>query len=125
MLVQYALRNYMRGEHLSRYVRQVREWCNKKSEMLAGELAKQFGNKVVIQNNGIGLYIGLRVLNGMSSRELVDSAESKGVTVMPIDVYYQSPKLPPKSTILLNFGGVRYGDIPKAVKRLYEAWFES
>jgi GntR family transcriptional regulator / MocR family aminotransferase len=121
-IFQMTLQQFMSSGDLARHLKRIRSLYQKKHDCLLTSIRKHFGEMAEVIGAGSGLHVLLRMHNGMSERELVDSAWQAGVRVYPISEYAWIPKTAPESTILLGFGGLTEADIIRGLELLSAAW---
>ena len=68
----------------------------------------------------------MKINNGMSERELVETASKVGVKLHGLSEYYNCPvEEYPKSTMVIGYSGLNAADLTAAVTRLEEVWCSS
>jgi GntR family transcriptional regulator/MocR family aminotransferase len=100
----------------------MRTLYRKKQTVLLASIENYMGSKVTIIGERAGLHILIKVDNGMSEKELVITALTKGIKVYPVSIYYNNATNAPNSLILLGFGGLTIGEIEEGIRELKKAW---
>lgn len=123
MIEQKVLCRFIQEGYFERHLNKMRTIYKKKREALAGAIART-GSPLEIVGADAGLHLVLRVDNGMSERQLVDSALKAGVRVYGLSKYYLNDEyLNKKPELLLGYATMVEGEIAEAVKLLNRAWF--
>lgn len=121
-IFQKTLQWFMETGDFERHMRKMRRMYHKKHDLLLQSVRHVLQDLVELIGTGSGLHILLRVRNGMSEDQLVQTARQAGVHVYPVSVYALQPRLAVASTVLLGFGGLSETDIRTGIERLREAW---
>lgn len=115
---QLALARYIKDGQLERHLRRMRKLYAAKSERLTNSLKNLFRDKIEITLQETALYLTVSIKNGMSTAQLVSSAEERGVCVSE-SAEKSDTGLP---QIRLSFAGIPFEDIEEAVLELANAW---
>jgi GntR family transcriptional regulator/MocR family aminotransferase len=121
-LHQDTLFRFMSQAHWERHLNKMRTLYRKKQTVLLASIENYMGSKVTIIGERAGLHILIKVDNGMSEKELVITALTKGIKVYPVSIYYNNATNAPNSLILLGFGGLTIGEIEEGIRELKKAW---
>lgn len=121
-LEQLALRAFMENGDFLRHVNRMRVYYGKKRELLTKCLTASKG-KISQIGDAAGTHLTVKVQNGMTEAELVETAKQAGVGVYPISRYFIGP-MPPQfgGKVLLGFGDLSDDGIIKGVQALQTAW---
>ena len=122
MAQQKCLDLFIGRGHFERHLNKMRNIYKRKRELLVAAIESSLKNIDVLGANA-GLHMLLRVNNGMTEEELVDSAARKGLKVCGISRYYLSPeggRFEP--VVLLGYAAVTEIQIAEAVALFKEAW---
>lgn len=79
--------------------------------------------KVEVIGARAGLHILLKVKNGMTEEELIQSAHNMKIRVYPTSIYYDAYVAIGPPMILLGFGGLTEIQIEEGIKILKKTWF--
>lgn len=120
---QLALANFIQKGDWDRHLNRVRTLYKKKHHTLVKSLMNQMGTNIDILGDQSGLHIVLRVHNGMTEQELLQSAAEKHVKLYPLSIYDSVNHLQKESYVLLGFGGIPIDAIETVVTLLKKAWF--
>lgn len=121
-LVQKVLQRFIQEGYFERHLNRMRTIYRRKRERLLQSL-KNTRVPVKIEGADAGLHFLLRVENGMSEAELVQSARCSGVKVYGISRYYaHSMDCPNPPTLLMGYAAIPESRIPEAAARLLTAW---
>ncbi|MFC7392300.1 PLP-dependent aminotransferase family protein [Scopulibacillus cellulosilyticus] len=119
---QRAVQLFMERGHWEKHLNKMRNVYKKKQEALLSALEKCMEGQYEVIGENSGLHILLKVNNGMSEKELIESAKEQSVKVYPTSIYYSTAE-PPESIVLLGFAGLSEKDIKAAIHLLAETWF--
>ena len=120
---QKTLQRFMEEGHFERHLNRVRNLYGQKREKIVSAIHDMLPDAEV-EGASAGLHLTLRVRNGMTERELVQSAREHQVKVYGLSRYYSIPPTEQRgSTLLLGFATLKLDEIPDAVSRLREAWY--
>ncbi|MBP1743798.1 MAG: transcriptional regulator with domain and aminotransferase domain [Firmicutes bacterium] len=124
MIEQKVLCRFMQDGYFERHLNKMRNIYKKKREALTEGILKT-GRPMEVIGADAGLHLILRVNNGMSERQLVDTALNAGVRVYGLSKYYIDKKnLSPKPELLLGYATMEAEEIIEAVEILSRAWFD-
>lgn len=86
----------------------------------------QKGKREVFRISGerAGVHLLLHVRNGMTEKELIERAKTRGIKVYGLSEYYVEPQPDVVATILLGYANMSEDKIVEAVKILADAWNE-
>jgi GntR family transcriptional regulator/MocR family aminotransferase len=121
-LEQKTLQLFIDGGHFERHLNRVRNLYRQKREKFVAAIRDALPG-ASIQGASAGLHFTLRVNNGMSEKELIETARAQQVKVYGLSRYYSvAPNEKEGSILLLGFATLKIGEIPDAVSRLKKAW---
>lgn len=82
-----------------------------------------FGSQLEIHGAAAGLYLPIKLTNGLMEAQMCQRALLKGVKVYPISPYFQG-EIPAQyqSMALLGYGALEPAQIDRGVQLLHEAW---
>ena len=119
---QRILNEFIRGGYFERHLNKMRKCYRGKHELLL-ECLKPFEERFRISGEHAGLHLLLTARNAVSEKELLKTAEEKGVRVYGLsDSLVSENASAGKATVLLGFGGLSGSRITEGVERLKEAW---
>ncbi|OAA83872.1 PLP-dependent aminotransferase family protein [Clostridium ljungdahlii] len=121
-LHQNTLYIFMREGYLSRHINKMRTLYRKKHEILLSAIDKYMKEKVEIIGSESGLHILLKVKNGMTEHELIQSAHKMKVKIYPTSIHYDQCIPNEFPMILLGFGGLTEIQIEEGIQILKKAW---
>ncbi|KFN04606.1 PLP-dependent aminotransferase family protein [Bacillus clarus] len=120
---QLAFATFIQKGDWNRHINRIRTLYKRKHIALVKSITSEIGTHVDILGEQSGLHIVLHVHNGMTERELIESAITKHVKIYPLSIYDSVNDLRKQSYVLLGFGGIQETEIETVVKLLKEAWF--
>jgi len=120
---QNVLCKFIQDGYFERHLNKMRNIYKKKRETLVSEITKLNCDIEVIGADA-GLHLLLRVNNGMTEKQLINTAFQAGVKVYDLSEYYfEKTSTEETSTIILGYATMDEEEIKKAVNILYNAWF--
>lgn len=122
-LHQITLYKFMKKGYFSRHINKMRTLYRRKHAVLISSIDKYLKKEVEIIGENSGLHILLKVKNGMTEKELLESARNVKIKVYPTSVHYTKGTYAGFPTIILGFGGLTEAQIEKGIKMLKKAWF--
>ena len=122
-LDQKTMQLFMQDGSWSRHLRKICMINKKKHDVLILAINHSMKDKVTIHGNNAGLHILLEVKNGMEEKELIRRAESAGVRVYPVSVYWKSPENYKNNMVLIGFSSLSEAEIMEGIRLLHTAWF--
>jgi len=123
IIEQKVLCRFIQDGYFERHLNKMRTIYKKKRESLAGAISRT-GSPMEIVGADAGLHLILRVGNGMSESQLVDTALRAGVRVYGLSKYYLNKEYLNKNPeLLLGYATMGEEEIAEAVEILNRAWF--
>lgn len=119
---QKTLCRFIDEGHFERHLNRMRNLYRQKRETMVSAVQQQLP-KAEIQGDSAGLHFLLRVNNGQSERQLVQSAAEQGIKVYGVSQYYfLPPQTQEGARLLLGFAVLQKKEIPTAVALLKRTW---
>ena len=119
-LEQRGLTEFMDGGYFESYINKTRKIYKTKREFLISQL-KILGKKAFVSGEKAGHHILLKYDGKLSENEMILRAKMRKVKIYPVSSYYINGN-PPKSSVILGYGGLNEKQICEGVKRLAQAW---
>jgi len=123
LLEQKLMYLFMKEGHWSRHLRKICASNKRRHDTLVNTINDVFGDRVVIHGKNAGLHILLEVRNSLTERELIEKADTVGVTVYPVSCYYADLKNYASDKVLIGFGSLEEEEIVEGIHLLKGAWF--
>lgn len=101
----------------------MRKLYRKKQSILLSAIDKHMKEKVEIIGEKSGLHVLLKVKNGMTEEELIQSAGKMKIKVYPTSIYYAECVSNEFPMILLGFGSLTEVQIEEGIQILKKAWY--
>lgn len=122
VLEQNILTAFISEGHYERHLNRMRKLYGEKRNALLNEL-KSFKGKIKINGENAGHHMAIKLLNGLSEKEMVMLAENVGVKVYPISIYFLED-IPEKykSTVLIGYAELSNKEIAEGIRLLREVW---
>lgn len=122
-LHQNTLYKFMEEGYLLSHINKMRTLYGKKHTTLLFAIDKYMKEKIEIIGVQSGLHILLKVKNGMTEQELIQSAHKMKIKVYPTSICYDGCVTSEFPMILLGFGGLTEMQIEEGIHMLKKAWF--
>lgn len=119
---QMMLREFIVSGHFETHLNKMRKLYRIRCQELISEL-NVFGDLIEISSERAGLYLPVKLNNGLTELDMVRRAKDVRVKVYPVSPYFSGPV--PKehqSKVLLGFGALDCDEIKKGISLLKEAW---
>lgn len=122
VLEQNILTTFISGGHYERHLNRMRKLYGEKRNVLLNEL-KKFKGKIKLNGENAGHHMAIKLLIGLSEKEMVVLAEKAGVRVYPISRYFVED-IPEKykSTVLIGYAELSDKKIVEGIRLLSEVW---
>ncbi len=122
---QKTMQIFIQSGGWSRHLRKICTLSKKKHDTLIYAIQKYMKKETVIHGNNAGLHILLEVHNGMKEKELLRRAETVGVRVYPVSIYWEHKENYKDNMVLIGYSSLSEEEIEEGIKLLHWAWFES
>ena len=124
VLEQETMRLYMERGLWKRHLHRALIANRKLHELLLETIEATFDEgQVEVLAGDAGLFIMLKVKNGMTQTQLIDSAAKAGVGLNPNTMYWLDANSAPQSLVLVGFTAATPEAIQKGIPACKEAWF--
>lgn len=111
-LDQGAFYHYMKSGAFNRYVKKIRKYYGYKYEFTLEQVKRYIPNEYIMGQGGLHIFI--KLLNGLSSRAVLEECHKKGVVFTPGDIFYTDDS--GTDAMRLGFSRVNEEDIKKGIK---------
>ncbi len=123
IIEQKVLYHFIKDGYFERHLSKMRNIYKKKRDVLVTEILN-LNKGIEILGADAGLHLLIKVPNGMSESQLIQSAKNHGIRVYAISEYYYDKSLiDTVSTIMLGYAVISEDEIRKAVQILNSIWF--
>lgn len=122
-LNQAVVTRFMKSGMWDRHLRRLQARNRRKYEALIDALHKHMGERVEVMENGTGLHLLVKVLDGRSQDELIAAAPEGGVRIYGTDSYWIKRDHPLNNCGLVGFSAIEETDIEPGIEALAKAWF--
>ncbi len=121
---QKVLTRFIQEGYFERHLNKMRNVYKKKRECLESSV-EGTGSPMEIKGADAGLHLLLKVKNGMTERQLIDSAGSAGVRVYGVSKFYIKEQAAGQEPhVLLGYAAMNENEIKNAVQKLNSVWFQ-
>lgn len=121
LIFQEALAHFIADGHYERHIRKLVAELRKRHNEMLRCLEEAFGSAIDVSGAGSGLHLMVAVKNGMSQKQLLESAAAAGCWISPSDAFWHNGENG-DSTLMLGFSALPPDRIPEAVDALRRAW---
>lgn len=119
--LQQMVSEFMKNGEFEKHIHKMRKIYSRKL-ILVTKLLAPYQKQVKIGARSAGLYLSLKIINGMDEKTLIEKAGEMGIKVYGISEFIP-PELPLSTpTIILGFGGILESELSKAISCLLTAW---
>lgn len=123
MIEQKVLCRFIECGYFERHLNKMRTIYKRKRELLVKAIT-DLNCRIEILGADAGLHLLIRVPNGMTQEQLINSSLQHGVKVYGISDYFIDASYREQMpTLLLGYASIEEGKITEAVQRLKAAWF--
>lgn len=122
-LEQKIMHAFMKEGHWSRHLHKICTLNKKRHDTLISTITDVMGDRVAIHGKNAGLHIILETNNGLTEKEMIESAAALGVHIYPVSCYYADLKNYPNNMVLIGFSSLDEEEIIKGIHLLRDAWF--
>jgi len=119
LILQATLAEFMEGGHLERHIAKLRGLHRERREALRQSLEERLGGALEVVAGDAGLHLTTFLPPGTDDREVGRRAFHRGVEAPPLSDYRLGS--PPRPGLVLGYGAVSVGEMPRGVERLAEA----
>lgn len=122
---QLTLAKFMGEGHFERHINRMKKIYKQRRDLLCGKIRACFKETVKIFGAEAGMHVLLRVDNGMSEEELLQSAKSVGVKCYGLKSFYSFPVSDmPDNVVVLGYSGLDEKQIDSGIEALRSAWIK-
>lgn len=122
-VVQEVLARFISEGHMDQHVRKMVTSNRKRHDALLACIERTMKGRVSLSGVDSGLHFFATVHNGMTQRQLIDSAAKQGAKVYSSHWYWFEGK-PSENQLIIGFSAISLSDVPDGVRALKQAWFE-
>ncbi len=119
LLEQFALADFINEGYLDRHIRKTRKLYNRRRQVLAEALQKEFGKKVKIHGGNAGMHVLIRFNLKLSDNEIVRRAAENQVNLVSARPYYL--RNAPSGEFIFGYANLLESKIREGVQRLAKA----
>ncbi|HML34999.1 PLP-dependent aminotransferase family protein [Sporomusa sphaeroides] len=121
-LEQKVMYYFIQQGHWNRLLNKISVSNKRKHDTLINTISEQLGEHVKIYGKNAGLHILLEVKNGMSEKELIESAQKVDVKVYPVSDYWMNVQSYSNNMVLIGYSSLSEEEIVLGIKQLSLAW---
>ncbi len=122
-LEQKVMYHFIQQGHWNRLLNKISVTSKRKHDTLISTINDEMGEYVKIYGKNAGLHILLEVNNGMSEKELIESAKKADVKVYPVSNYWMNLQRYSNNMVLIGYSSLSEEEIVLGIKRLSSVWF--
>jgi GntR family transcriptional regulator/MocR family aminotransferase len=122
-LEQKVMYHFIEQGYWTRMLNKTSVSNKRKHDTLISAIHNHMSGLSKIHGKNAGLHILLEVHNGMSEKELIESAQKAGVGVYPVSNYWMNPQSYSDNMVLIGYSSLSEEEIVDGIIRLSAAWF--
>lgn len=123
IVVQKILCSFIQDGYFERHLNKMRTIYRRKRELIV-QTIQTSGYAIEVLGADAGLHLLLRVNNGMTEAQLVNSALENGFKVYGISNYYRDDSyLNKPPLVIVGYAAMTEVELSKAIKKLIRVWF--
>lgn len=121
---QLTLSKFMGRGHFERHIRRMKKLYRQRRDTLTDAIYScRLKDCIHLKGLDSGLHVLMEIDNGMTEKQLVDSAAEEDVKVYGLSEYYSfGDKRIPASSIVAGYSGLDEKEIIDGIERLEKAW---
>lgn len=124
-LEQKVMYHFIQQGHWNRLLNKISVTNKRKHDTLISTINDQMGERIKIYGKNAGLHILLEVDNGMSEKELIESAQKVDVKVYPVSNYWMNLQSYSNNMVLIGYSSLTEEEIVLGIKCLSSVWFKT
>ncbi|VBB05695.1 transcription regulator hth gntr [Lucifera butyrica] len=124
-LEQRAMYKFIQQGHWNRHLNKICLSSKKKHDTLISSINELMKDRVIIYGKNAGLHILLKVNNGMTEKELIESAKKVNVKVYSVSEYWLNLQSYSNNMVLIGFSSLSEEEIISGIRLLSSVWFRS
>lgn len=117
-LEQVVLADFIRGGHLGRHLRRMREVYAERRSVLLEEIEARLRDRLTLDGLEAGLQTAGWLAPGVDAARLAERAARREVEVVPLNRYRRLPASPAREGVLLGFAAVDGPELRRGVRVL-------
>lgn len=122
-LEQRTMYNFIQQGHWTRYLNKICLSNKKKHDTLISSINELMKDHVKIYGKNAGFHILLEINNGMTEKELIESAKKVDVRVYSVSKYWLNLQRYSNNMVLIGFSSLSEEDIIIGTRLLSSVWF--
>lgn len=116
---QEMVTEFIEGGYFERHLNKMRAVYRNKHDMIVGRLKEK---KLKILGENAGVHILIETCNGMSEKDMIESAKEHGVKVYGLSEFYICDEYKKSEGIIIGFANLSEKEITKGLDILEEVW---
>jgi GntR family transcriptional regulator/MocR family aminotransferase len=122
---QYALQQFIDHGHFERHLNRMRTlYGERRDAMISAIKTYDTQSKIQIIGANSGLHLILKVNNGMSEHQLVDTASTYDIQIHKLSDFYFNQRLTsqPTPAVILGYAHIAREQILEGIQLLFKHW---
>lgn len=116
---QYTLLRFLKDGYFERHINRMRKYYRSLRDMLLSEIEKSSLSKIsTITEENSGLHFLMKIKTELSDEKIREIAIKNNIKLSLLSEFYQNPTEECKSTLVINYSGIKPEAIEKSVKAL-------
>lgn len=117
---QYTLARFMMDGSFEKHINRLRNYYqNKRDAILNAFTKKPLGNYISITEEEAGVHFLMHINTKKTEDEIVKSAMSKGIKLVPLSKYFHEETGTSTNTYVMNYSSIKLENLDATVNRLY------
>lgn len=116
---QLTLAKFISNGYFERHINRMRIYYKRQRDLVIQSLLNSsLGDNITISEENAGLHFLLKVKTDMSDAEIISAAEKEGIKLSCLSEYYYDTKRQKSGIIIINYSGIEYDKVEKAILHL-------
>ena len=113
---QHTLARFLSGGYFEKHINRMRLSYARLRKQILQELAESsLSSRVTVLENDSGLHFLLKIKTDEPDDGLVAALRERGISLLPLSLYYQNPDVAPPHTFILNYSSLSISELHLAL----------
>jgi GntR family transcriptional regulator/MocR family aminotransferase len=116
---QYTLSRFLSDGYFEKHINRMRlSYARLRKQILREIGESSLSSRITVLENDSGLHFLLRLHTDLEDDTLVSALNARGVSLLPLSLYYRNPAAAPAHTFILNYSSLSVSDLHLALEVL-------
>ncbi len=116
---QYTLSRFLSDGYFEKHINRMRlSYARLRKQILREIGESSLSSRITVLENDSGLHFLLRLHTDLEDDTLVSALNARGVSLLPLSLYYRNPAAAPVHTFILNYSSLSVSDLHLALEVL-------